>query len=54
MLDGSYVPVGTIIAIVFGVVAGIALIGFGIFLLRRRQPPPPPPDFYKQPPPAAF
>ena len=28
--DGSYVAVGTIVAIVFGVVAGIALIAFGI------------------------
>merc|ERR1719271_2267601 len=51
--EGDCLETGTIVAIVFGVIAGIALIGFGIFLLRRRQPPPPPPGggFKTVPPP---
>jgi len=48
--EGTYFSVGVIVAIVAGVIAGIALIGFGIFLVRRRQPPPPPPEFVKPPP----
>jgi len=53
--DGTYISVGTIVAIVFGVIAGIALIGFGVFLLRRRQPPPPPPgNAFKTVPPPAY
>jgi len=54
--DGEFLTSGQIIAIVCGVIAGLLLIGFIIFLIRRRSPPPPPPmktAFESVPPPPA-
>jgi len=41
--QGEGLSGGAIAGIVFGVIGGLLLIAFGIFLYRRRQPPPPPP-----------
>merc|ERR1719502_446862 len=50
--DGSWLAPGSIVAIVFGVLA-ILLIAFAIyFFMKRRQPPPPPTGFDKGAPPA--
>jgi len=48
--DGSYISSGTIVAIVFGVIAVLLLIGAAIFVMKRRQPPPPPKPNGAQPP----
>lgn len=52
MADGSYVSPGSIVAIVFGVIAFLLLCGGGLYFLKKRQPPPPPPAM--KPPPAAY
>jgi hypothetical protein len=41
--DGSWTSPGTIVAIVFGVIAALLLVGAAVFVMKRRQPPPPPP-----------
>jgi len=48
--DGSFVSPGTIVAIIFGIVAILLLIGAALFICKRRQPPPPPGDFSKAAP----
>jgi len=49
---GAFVTPGAVIAIVIGLLAGLMLLAFLIFMLRRRQPPPPPPapEFVKEQP----
>jgi hypothetical protein len=49
---GGYVPPGTIVAIIFGVIAILCLIAAAFFIVKRRQPPPPPGTFKQAPPPA--
>jgi hypothetical protein len=51
--SGSYFAPGSIVAIVFGVLAILCLVGAGLFILKRRQPPPPP-GTYKTPAPPAY
>ena len=48
--DGSYVAPGTIVAVVFGVIALLILCCAVAFFMKKRQPPPPPPGAAKPPP----
>lgn len=45
--DEGGMPAAAIVAIVFLVLAGVALFGFLFTMVRRQQPPPPPPGLYK-------
>jgi hypothetical protein len=54
MADGSYVAPGSIVAIVFGVIAILLLIGAGVYFMKRRAPPPPPPGMAKGAVPPAY